>query len=68
MFFAGKDVEMRQKRADVRDRSRTFLDDCTNENAVMRVEISQQYRRTEQEVVVFGHAIGARGADGSRDE
>ena len=65
-----KILEMRQKRAEVWDKARAFLDEHTNENGVMSAEDSQQYERMEQEVVDLGHhrPHGACGADGSRDE
>ena len=46
-----KILEMRQKRAEVWDKARAFLDEHTNENGVMSAEDSQQYERMEQEVV-----------------
>ena len=52
-----KILEMRQKRAEVWDRARAFLDERTNENGVMSAEDSQQYERMEQEVVDLGHTI-----------
>ena len=52
-----KILEMRQKRAEVWDKARAFLDEHTNENGVMSTEDSQQYERMEQEVVDLGHTI-----------
>ena len=52
-----KILEMRQKRAEVWDKARAFLDERTNENGVMTAEDSQQYERMEQEVVDLGHTI-----------
>lgn len=52
-----KILEMRQKRAEVWDKARAFLDEHTNENGVMSAEDSQQYERMEQEVVDLGHTI-----------
>lgn len=46
-----KILEMRQKRAEVWDKARAFLDEHTNESGVMSAEDSQQYERMEQEVV-----------------
>ena len=43
-----KILEMRQKRAEVWDKARAFLDEHTNENGVMSAEDSQQYERMEQ--------------------
>ena len=50
-------LEMRQKRAEVWDKARAFLDEHTNESGVMTAEDSQQYERMEQEVVDLGHTI-----------
>ena len=52
-----KILEMRQKRAEVWDKARAFLDERTNENGVMTAEDSQQYERMEREVVDLGHTI-----------
>ena len=52
-----KILEMRQKRAEVWDKARAFLDERTNESGVMTAEDSQQYERMEQEVVDLGHTI-----------
>ena len=52
-----KILEMRQKRAEVWDKARAFLDERTNESGVMSAEDSQQYERMEQEVVDLGHTI-----------
>ena len=52
-----KILEMRQKRAEVWDKARAFLDEHTNESGVMSAEDSQQYERMEQEVVDLGHTI-----------
>ena len=52
-----KILEMRQKRAEVWDKAKAFLDEHTNENGVMSAEDSQQYERMEQEVVDLGHTI-----------
>ena len=43
-----KILEMRQKRAEVWDKARAFLDEHTNESGVMSAEDSQQYERMEQ--------------------
>ena len=52
-----KILEMRQKRAEVWDKAKAFLDERTNESGVMTAEDSQQYERMEQEVVDLGHTI-----------
>ena len=52
-----KILEMRQKRAEVWDKAKAFLDERTNESGVMSAEDSQQYERMEQEVVDLGHTI-----------
>ena len=52
-----KILEMRQKRAEVWDKAKAFLDEHTSENGVMSAEDSQQYERMEQEVVDLGHTI-----------
>ena len=52
-----KILEMRQKRAEVWDKAKAFLDEHTNESGVMSAEDSQQYERMEQEVVDLGHTI-----------
>ena len=52
-----KILELRQKRAEVWDKARAFLDERTNESGVMSAEDSQQYERMEQEVVDLGHTI-----------
>ena len=52
-----KILEMRQKRAEVWDKARAFLDEHTNESGVMSAEDSQQYERMEQEVVDLGRTI-----------
>ena len=52
-----KILELRQKRAEVWDKAKAFLDERTNENGVMTAEDSQQYERMEQEVVDLGHTI-----------
>ena len=52
-----KILEMRQKRAEVWEKAKAFLDERTGEDGVMSAEDSQQYERMEQEVVDLGHAI-----------
>ena len=52
-----KILEMRQKRAEIWDRAKAFLNEHTNENGVMSAEDTQQYERMEQEVVDLGHAV-----------
>lgn len=52
-----KILKMRQKRAEVWEKAKAFLDERTGENGVMSAEDSQQYERMEQEVVDLGHAI-----------
>lgn len=52
-----KILEMCQKRAEIWDRAKAFLDEHTNENGVMSAEDTQQYERMEQEVIDLSHAI-----------
>ena len=50
-------LEMRQKRAEIWDRAKAFLDEHQGENGVMSAEDTVEYERMEQEVVDMGHAI-----------
>ena len=50
-----KVLEMRQKRAEVWDKAKAFLD--AHENGMMSAEDAEQYERMEQEIVEIGHAI-----------
>ena len=52
-----KILEMRQKRAEIWDRAKAFLDEHQGENGVMNAEDTAEYERMEQEVVDMGHAI-----------
>jgi HK97 family phage major capsid protein len=48
---------MRQKRAELWDKAKAFLDEHQNENGVMSAEDTEEYERMEQDVVDMGHAI-----------
>ena len=52
-----KILEMRQKRAEIWDRAKAFLDEHQGENGVMSAEDTEEFERMEQEVVDMGHAI-----------
>lgn len=52
-----KILEMRQKRAEIWDKAKAFLDEHEGENGVMNAEDTAEYERMEQEVVDMGHAI-----------
>ena len=52
-----KILEMRQKRAEIWDKAKAFLDEHQNENGVMSAEDTEEYERMEQDVVDMGHAI-----------
>ncbi len=52
-----KILEMRQKRADLWDKAKAFLDEHEGENGVMSAEDTAEYERMEQEVSDMGHAI-----------
>ena len=52
-----KILELRQKRGEVWDQAKAFLDAHQDENGVMNAEDTQTYERMEQEVVDLGHAI-----------
>ena len=52
-----KILEMRQKRAEVWDKAKAFLDTHQDENGVMSAEDTETYERMEQEVVDLGRAI-----------
>ena len=52
-----KILEMRQKRADLWDKAKAFLDEHEGENGLMSAEDTEEYERMEQEVADMGHAI-----------
>lgn len=52
-----KILELRQKRSDVWDKAKAFLDERSGENGLMSGEDTAIYERMEQEVVDLGHAI-----------
>lgn len=52
-----KVIEMRQKRSDIWDQAKDFLDTHTDENGLMSAEDTAQYERMEKDVVDLGHAI-----------
>ena len=52
-----KILELRQKRSDVWDKAKAFLDERSGENGLMSGEDTATYERMEQEVVDLGHAI-----------
>ena len=52
-----KILEMRQKRAELWDQAKAFLDEHTGENGVMSAEDTEVYERMEQDVVNMGHTI-----------
>ena len=52
-----KILEMRQKRAEIWDKAKAFLDEHEGENGVMSAEDTAEYERMEQEVSDMGHAI-----------
>lgn len=52
-----KILYMRQKRSDIWDKAKAFLDTHTAENGLMSAEDTAEYERMEQEVVDLGHAI-----------
>ena len=52
-----KILELRQKRSDVWDKAKAFLDEHSGENGLMSGEDTATYERMEQEVVDLGHAI-----------
>lgn len=52
-----KILDMRQKRSDIWDKAKAFLDTHTAENGLMSAEDTAEYERMEQEVVDLGHAI-----------
>lgn len=52
-----KILDMRQKRSDIWDKAKAFLDAKTGENGLMSAEDTAEYERMEQEVVDIGHAI-----------
>ena len=52
-----KILDLRQKRSDVWDKAKAFLDEHSGENGLMSGEDTAIYERMEQEVVDLGHAI-----------
>ena len=50
-------LDLRQKRGEVWDQAKAFLDSHQDENGVMNAEDTQTYERMEQDVVDLGHAI-----------
>ena len=52
-----KILDLRQKRSDVWDKAKAFLDERSGENGLMSGEDTATYERMEQEVVDLGHAI-----------
>ena len=52
-----KILEMRQKRSEIWDKAKAFLDEHEGENGVMSAEDTAEYERMEQEVVDMGRAI-----------
>lgn len=52
-----KVIEMRQKRSDIWDQAKDFLDTHTDANGLMSAEDTAQYERMEKDVVDLGHAI-----------
>ena len=52
-----KILDLRQKRSDVWDKAKAFLDERSGENGLMSGEDTAIYERMEQEVVDLGHAI-----------
>ena len=52
-----KILDLRQKRSDVWEKAKAFLDERSGENGLMSGEDTATYERMEQEVVDLGHAI-----------
>ena len=52
-----KILEMRQKRAEIWEQAKAFLEAHQGDDGVMNTEDTEQYERMEQEVVDMGHAI-----------
>jgi HK97 family phage major capsid protein len=50
-------LDLRQKRGDLWDKARAFLDTHTNDTGLMSAEDTATYEKMEQEVVDLGHAI-----------
>ena len=48
---------MREKRGEVWDKAKAFLNEHQDENGMLSPEDAAQYERMEQEVVDLGHAI-----------
>ena len=52
-----KVLELRQKRADIWDKAKAFLDERRNESGMLSAEDTGTYERMEQEVIDLGTAI-----------
>ena len=52
-----KILAMREKRGEVWDKAKAFLNEHQDENGMLSPEDAAQYERMEQEVVDIGHAI-----------
>ncbi len=52
-----KIAEMRQKRGDLWDKAKAFLNEHANENGMMNAEDTATYERMEQDIDSFGAAI-----------
>ena len=52
-----KILAMREKRGEVWDKAKAFLNEHQDENGMLSPEDAAQYERMEQEVVDLGHAI-----------
>ncbi len=52
-----KILDMRQKRSDVWDKAKAFLNERSGKDGIMSAEDTAEYERMEQEVVDLGHAI-----------
>lgn len=57
MSNKSKVLEMRQKRADIWNRAKAFLNERSDENGMMSAEDTQEYERMEQEVVDMAAVI-----------
>ena len=57
MSNVSKSLEMRQKRAEIWDRAKNFLNEHTDENGMMSAEDTEQYERMEKEVVDMAAVI-----------
>ena len=52
-----KILEMRQKRGEIWDKAKAFLDEHQDANGMMSAEDTETYEKMEREVVDLGHAI-----------